>query len=169
MRGRRGSGRAESDADPGKPLSLLANAGIILGLGLAHDLLHWAFGGGGILSILSAVSAVKANAPWVDVDISGLLVVAMFCAAAIVVGLCTLVPVDMSKRGVQAFVLLGIMIPGFAFDMICDEPIIAGQMAAHGYSRCETRDHKVGSGKSSVWFENFVLHAADCPAERQPG
>jgi hypothetical protein len=55
---------------------------------------------------------------------------------------------------------------GFIIDACYDESFMTSLLAARGYVRCENRDHHMGSGKGKVWFNDYVLHPADCPANR---
>jgi len=122
--------------------------------------------GGGIFSIKSALQAANSKAEMIDVDGAGLRTVFLDSAIIIVIGACALFNVNLKSRWLSTIIMLVMVGAGFVIDAYYDEPIMTYLLAAHGYTRCENRDHDYGNGKSKIWFNNYVLHAGDCPAKR---
>lgn len=160
----------ESDEpQPAKPLPVMGQMAIAAGVLLLLDLLGWVLAGGGLLSVASAVRAAAAKAPFIDVDSEGLRFPALVLTGLVVVILCRLASIDLAKRSGQILLILSMVGGGFLFDIFWSEAVITRYMASHGYSRCEARDHRVGNGKSQVWFDDFVLRPAECPAQHRSG
>lgn len=69
---------------------------------------------------------------------------------------------DVSPRWYGLILAAVIFGGGFVIDAVIEPPMTSKIMVEHGYSRCPSRDHKVGNGKSSVWFEDYALSHKDC-------
>lgn len=125
------------------------------------DLLDW-IQGGGLLSIALAFKASQRRAAVIDVDSAGLRL-AFIIACVIATGmLFWAMRWGGEERGRSALLMFVSIGAGFVLDAIYDERVMESYLSSHGYSRCPTRDHVVGSGKSHVWFDNYVLKTSDC-------
>ncbi len=122
--------------------------------------------GGGIFSIKAALHAANYNAKMIDVDGSGLFTCFLDVSIILFFGVCALLNVSLKNRWITLLIVFVMMGGAFIADAYYDEGIVTHLLAGHGYTRCENRDHEVGNGKSRVWFHNYVLHVADCPAKR---
>ena len=146
----------------GDTSQLIILGGMTIGLLFLWDLLLW-FEHGGIFSIVSAVRAARAQVPSVEIDSGGLRlpISAVLCVA--ILALCRWCRTDVTKRGSQFLVMVGIIGGGYLLAGLYEERIVTALMTAHGYSRCEARDREVGRGKGRVWFDDYVLTGSDCP------
>jgi predicted histidine transporter YuiF (NhaC family) len=83
----------------------------------------------------------------------------------VVLPICALSNINLDKRWPQTIVMIGIVAGAMFLPVVFQERFVANYLTGHGYSRCAARDHRIGHGKSSVWFDAYVLNPADCPAE----
>jgi hypothetical protein len=146
---------------PGEVRELLTYGGVLVGAMLLWELM-FAFSGGGTYSILSAISAVGAKVPAIDVDVNGLRFPIAIVLGAIILLLCALGDVDINRKWPGLLVVAGAYGGAIILAAMYDEPIVTRYMSAHGYSRCTAHDHRIGHGKSSIWFDDYVLKPADC-------
>jgi TonB family protein len=151
----------DREGDSRKTLIYFA-LGAIAVMFLIEDVVGW-INGGGIFSILAAEHAVEHRARTVDVDSSTLRTafIALFCLVPLC--LSRLVVIDLSKRWVGSITAFAVMGGAFILDGAYDESIVSRYMAKHGYTRCVAHDFHVGTGKSRVWFNDYVRSGADCP------
>jgi hypothetical protein len=142
----------------------------LLAFFLLLDILSWLTERGGIFSIVSALVSIHLNRPGIDIDKSGLWLPFTIVSWLIVLGFCRLfaVELDISTRGKALLPALAIVGGGFALDAAFGESVITDYMASHQYSRCVAGDWGQGSGKSHVWFANYVLKPEDCREHENP-
>lgn len=148
-----------------RKVALLVGIALVILFAFFQDVVGNATGGG-LLSIMSALDASNAKAPLIDVDGAGLRTIFMTAVIVVMIGASIYFNVDFKNRGITTVILLVTIGAGFVTDACCDESIMTHVLAQRGYARCENRDHAFGNGKSRVWFNDYVLHAADCPASR---
>ena len=152
----------EPDADGGsRRTAILIGIAIVALFFLINDIVGWV-NGGGLFSIVSARHAVSARASMIDVDSAGLRTIFVTGCCLVVLGIASLTGANLDKRMPTILIMFAIFGGGFILDGIFDDGIVAHYMAAHGYGRCARRDHRVGNGKSRVWFHSYVLDPALC-------
>ena len=152
----------ETSGDPKRDVLILGAA--LFGLYFLLDLLSWFTERGGIFSIFSAAFSVHSRPSVINVDENGLRLVFLLIVWLAVFGFCRLfdMRIDMSSPAKSLLPILLIIGGGFILDGMFGEPIIMHYMIGHGYSRCAAGDWHQGTGKSRVWFANYVLESTDC-------
>lgn len=141
--------------------TVLFNGVIVIGLFIFFDLVNW-IDGGGILSIASAYKASQTRAAVIDADGAGLRIAFIIACVIPTVILFQAMRWDLTNRWLSFLFMVLTIGGGFVLDAVYDEGIVESYLISHGYSRCAARDHVVGSGKSRVWFKDYVLAAVDC-------
>jgi|GEM_PF-2957437 len=137
--------------------------GFIIGLILLLEMLGW-LEGGGLSSLLAADQHMRDQAQLVDLDGSALRTPIMVSLGLIAWIVTQLSRIHMSSRWGGAVLALVVFGGGFVIDGVFEPQIAAKYMASHGYSRCPSRDHHVGNGKSLVWFDNYAESQRACSA-----
>ncbi|WP_165912281.1 hypothetical protein [Novosphingobium sp. PhB165] len=142
--------------------TILYTAVGIVGVFLFINDLVGQINGGGIILLMSGIRSANAQVPAIDIDIAGLRTVFMVGCAFVIASIGMALKADITKKGPQFIFIFSIIAGGFTADSTFDEPLIDRYMTARGYSHCALRDHEVGRGKGSVWFNSYVLNAAAC-------
>jgi len=135
--------------------------GFTIGLISLLEMLGW-LQGGGISSILSAAQHIQNKSQVVDVDSSSLRAPIMISLALIAWILTSALHLRMRSKWRGAVLALVIFGGGFVLDGLIEPPMTVKYMASRGYSRCPSRDHHVGNGKSRVWFDDYALSQEAC-------
>ena len=161
-----------SQSDPTESKRLNLWLGIFaIGFFLFLDVLSWVGNHGGIFSIVSALSAVHAHAPVLNIDENGLRFPIIVMIGATIFGIAHLFhfQIDSTKDKVQWIMIAVIIGGGFIIDGFFGESMITEYMVAHKYSHCTSGDHEQGTGKSRVSVVNYVLEGTKCqPANNDP-
>ena len=128
------------------------------------DVLSWIASRGGIFSIVSALSAIQAHSPVIDIDENALRFPIIVMIGATIFGISHLihVQIDSTKDKVQWILIAVIIGGGFVIGGFFGESMITDYMVTHNYSRCTSGDHEQGNGKSRVSFANYVLEGTKC-------
>ena len=131
------------------------------------DVITWISFRGGLLSVIAAASEVKERPRSVEVDSAGLRLAIIIPIDIICIAVCVRLKHFKMTSRVAGLVFGAIVIGGgFLIDAGIDRPIIDNFMFDHGYIRCSTRDLHVGTGKGSVWFDDYVATKQACVARR---
>ena len=133
------------------------------------EVLSWFTERGGVFSIASALVAVSANPPVLDIDENALRFPITIALWLVVVGFSRLfgIQLEMSKRRNAWLPILIIIGGGFVVDGVFGERSITHYMSGRGYSRCEAGDWAQGNRKSRVWFADYVLRGIECRQRTQ--
>ena len=158
---------ASADGTSRRKVLLIGAIGIVFWFFFMDDLLGL-IEGGGLFSIVSAIRAAHERARLIDVDGAGLRT--LFVTGCVLIGtvLAAQMNADVRKRLAAFLYIMPVIAGGFILDGVYGHRIMGTLMKHQGFSRCVTRDHAVGNGKSRVWFDDYVRDRADCPAMR-PG
>jgi hypothetical protein len=140
---------------------------MMIGFAIVMDLLS-AMGHGGSFSIVTALQAVHAEAPSIEIDGAGLRCPITICLCLIVLGGVRLCHVEVTKGWRLTVAIMVVVLGGFLVSTIYGRTMITQYMAAQGYGRCPSRDHVAGSGKGRIWFYDYVRNRADCPPGADP-
>lgn len=156
------SNEPASSAGPSDKFPIVLASMFILVL-FFMDALLW-FERGGFFSVVSAILAAGARKSTIDIDRNGFWfpITALICIVAVAIRAKFGERFEFSKKEIiLAFIIIG---GGFLSDWLFGKSIIDRYMIMQTYHRCESRDHYVGTGKGRVWFIDYVLVPADCPA-----
>lgn len=125
--------------------------------------------GGGLFSIVWALSAAGKGAAFVDVDGAGLRTLFILTCGTIIAAASAVIRIRLGSRIAWVLIMVAIVGGGFALDGMFGGAVIRHILASHGYSRCENGDFQTGNGKGRVWHTHYVLKRSGCPAKaRQP-
>jgi hypothetical protein len=117
---------------------------------------------GGVFSIISALSAVDAKAPVVNIDTGGLRLPTAALLCFVIFGFVGLVEIDLSPRWMRYILAMGTIFLTLMLDGAYGRSTIGHFMTAHGYRHCPSGDYSVGRGKSFVEFDNYVRTPTNC-------
>ena len=166
-------------AEPGKATAITTALGWALALallGLGYLALAWIWDsifGGGFFSLVGAIRGGAAGAAKIEVDRDALTMVILAPVATGALVLATLgdpIATRLRLDTVPALKAVGYVLGLAAFFAVVvtssalSEMAVARIMASRHYTPCAALDRHVGSGRTAIYYETFVMHAADCPA-----
>jgi hypothetical protein len=155
----------EVENDRTKGRSLIIAGAMCVGLWLFFDSLAWLQNGGQVYSFIGAVNKVSNNFGSIEIDDDALFLPIMITLTLLTVGVWYFSKWEFKidrRRNFLSFI--GIVMGGTFFINFCfGGRALDDYMNSHAYLRCTARDHKVGHGKGSVWFIDYVRNPASCP------
>lgn len=128
------------------------------------DLLLWFSARGGTLSVVTALSSARRQAPVIDLDVYGLALPFTLIASLAALGICGQLGIDARslRRRTQQALVIGLFLGSGLLGRSFGEAMVAQYLAGHGYTHCRSGDFRAKSGRNHVWFAHYVLVGGRC-------